>query len=228
MMAASHVAAVAHDLRTPLAVLSIALETALNDAARPRRSAQRLLDVIRRNLSLMLELVDEAEVSVFSVSAGRSWLDVEDLSRELATLFEPLLSARDQSLVVDAANGPFIVRADRASVLRMLVNLIDNASKFGPPGDRLRVVLKRRPGQVVMQVCDHGPGVPLNERELVFRPYYRGRAAQAVEGAGLGLATVRAVALAHGGRVYINRRRGETQMCVALPDARPASDPTGA
>jgi signal transduction histidine kinase len=213
--------AVAHDLRTPLAALSIAVETALDGVGRPQRSARRLIDVIRRNLSLMLELVEEAEFPTPDVSLGTRSLNVEDLSHELATLFEPLLRVREQSLTVDVTSGPFMVRADRASVLRVLVNLIDNASKYGPPGDRIRVALKRRPGAVLIQVCDHGPGIPLDERELVFRPFYRGRTAPAVEGTGLGLTTVRGVVLAHGGRVHINRRRGETRVCVLLPEARP-------
>jgi len=209
--------AVAHDLRTPLAALSIAVETALDGPRWGARSPIRLLDVMRRNLLLMQELVEGARRATQNADFRREPVDVRQLLGELAGLYEPLLRSRGQTLAIEHAADRFVVSADRGSLLRVLVNLIDNASKFGPQGDRVRVVLKRRPGEVVIQVCDHGPGIPTNERELVFRPYYRGRSAGAMPGAGLGLATVRAVVHAHGGEVHINRHRHETRLCITLP-----------
>ena len=212
--------ALAHDLRTPLAALSIAVETAMEQAQRPRRSAARMFDVVSRNLVLMQQLIEDAQRVVQNDSFERHPLDLVELLGELTGPFEPLLESRGQKLSIEhPADQPFIVRADRGALLRALVNLIDNASKFGPRGDRLRVVLRRLDGAVELQVCDHGPGIPTQERDLVFRPYFRGRAARGVSGAGLGLTAVRAAVLAHGGQVSIRRRRRETRVCVLLPAA---------
>lgn len=210
--------AVAHDLRTPLAALSIAVETVIEQARRPRRSGARLFEVVRRNLVLMEQLIEDGQRVAQNESFERRPLDLRELLSELTGPFEPLLESRGQTLFVDHdPRERYVVHADRGALLRAMVNLIDNASKFGPRGDRIRVVLKRHPNEVLVQVCDHGPGIPVGERELVFRPYYRGRAAQGVCGSGLGLAAVRAAVLAHGGRVHINRRRRETRVCVTLP-----------
>lgn len=210
--------AVAHDLRTPLAALSIAVESVIEQARRPRRSGARLFEVVRRNLVLMEQLIADAQRVAQNESFERRPLDLVELISELTGPFEPLLESRGQTLLVDHdPRERFVVHADRGALLRAMVNLIDNASKFGPRGDRIRVVLNRHPNEVLVQVCDHGPGIAMEERELVFRPFYRGRAAQGVCGSGLGLTAVRAAVLAHGGRVHISRRRRETRVCLALP-----------
>ncbi len=210
--------AVAHDLRTPLAALSIAVESVMEQTRGPRRSGARLFEVVRRNLILMERLIEDAQRVAQNETFERRPLDLLELLTELAGPFEPLLESRGQTLFIDHARRQrFVVHADRGALLRAMVNLIDNASKFGPHGDRIRVVLRRLPDEVLLEVCDHGPGIPVEERELVFRPYYRGRAAHDVFGSGLGLTAVRAVVLAHGGRVQIKRRRRETRVCIALP-----------
>lgn len=208
--------AIAHDLRTPLAALSIAVEFALEAGHEPQRSEQ-LLEIIHRNLLWMQELVEGARDAQSARSLEPKPVDLRELVHEVGALFEALLQSRQQHLEIDHSADCFILTADRGWLLRVLVNLLDNASKYGPPGDRLRVVLRRRPGVVVIQVCDHGPGIPVGERDAVFRPFYRTRSAQVVPGAGLGLATVRALIRDHGGEVYVDRRGGETRVNVSLP-----------
>jgi signal transduction histidine kinase len=102
--------------------------------------------------------------------------------------------------------------------------LLDNAAKYGPAGQVIRVGLVAREDQVLLTVTDQGPGIPPADLERVFEPFARGASATRVTGAGIGLSVVHDVAVAHGGRAWIENgpSRG-VAVHVALP-ARPSSD----
>jgi len=218
--------AIAHDLRTPLATLSIAVESAFEAGNGPQH-LRTLAEVIHRNLVWMQELVEEVRGAPNAPAHRRDAVDLHELVHEVGARCGPLLGSRRQYLEIEHSADRFILQADRLGLLRMLGNLLENASKFAPQGDRIRILLRRRPDAMVLQVCDHGPGVPLEERDLVFLPLYRSRSAEGVAGAGLGLATVREVARGHGGEAYFNRRRRETRVTVVLPHEGSREDPDG-
>jgi signal transduction histidine kinase len=101
-------------------------------------------------------------------------------------------------------------------------NLVDNALKFSPAGGTVTVTTARRDGEVVLTVADAGPGIAADEVSRVFDRFYRGRAAGSpdTEGVGLGLAIVRSVVEAHGGRVAVESREGHgATFTVRLPVA---------
>jgi signal transduction histidine kinase len=112
------------------------------------------------------------------------------------------------------------VRADAHQVQRVLVNLIENALRYSPPEERVRLQVEAIGGDVLVRVIDHGPGVAPNELELIFEPFHRG-AATSAPGAGLGLAIARGFADANGGRVWAESRVGQGATFVfALPVAQ--------
>jgi signal transduction histidine kinase len=116
------------------------------------------------------------------------------------------------------------IRGDAAALRRALDNLVANAVKFAAAGQRLALRASARPveGTVVLRVEDRGPGIPREEREQVFEPFYRGKAAERKKapGSGLGLSLVRHVVRAHGGRVHVEGREGGgTTVVLELPAA---------
>ena len=102
----------------------------------------------------------------------------------------------------------------------VLVNLLDNAVKYGPPGQRVTVRVAPAGREVRIAVSDEGPGVPAAERERVWKPFQRGQRTGAVAGSGIGLAIVRDIATRHGGRIWIEEREGGgATFVVSLPAA---------
>jgi signal transduction histidine kinase len=145
---------------------------------------------------------------------------------------------RDHRLVLEQAGmaverdvpaGLPEVRGDAAALRRVLSNLVANAAKFAASGRWMAVRASARPdgGSVVLRLEDRGPGIPREERERVFEPFYRGPAAErnATPGSGLGLSLVRHVVRAHGGRVHVDGREGGgAAVVVELPVAAAGGD----
>jgi two-component system sensor histidine kinase KdpD len=110
------------------------------------------------------------------------------------------------------------VLVDAVQVRQILVNLIDNALKFSPPQSPVSVRVTRTRKEVIIRVIDQGRGVPENELEHVFEPFYRGAPAQDQTGTGLGLAIARGFAEANGGRLWAESRPGQgAGFAIALP-----------
>jgi signal transduction histidine kinase len=127
-------------------------------------------------------------------------------------------AARVDAAVDAPADGqPLSVVADERLVRRALRNLLENARRYG--GDEVSVVVRRQAGQVQIQVCDRGPGVPAELRERIFEPFYRlpGHAEKS-GGVGLGLSLVKQIAQRHGGSVRCEPRPGGGSCFIlALP-----------
>jgi two-component system phosphate regulon sensor histidine kinase PhoR len=161
------------------------------------------------------------------IESGNRAYAAEPLS--IAGLVEEAL--RDHRLVLDQAGmaverdvGPGLpeVRGDAAALRGALANLLTNAAKFASAGRWVAVRASARADgrAVVLRVEDRGPGIPRDERERVFEPFYRGPAAErnATPGSGLGLSLVRHVVRAHGGSVHVEGREGGgTAVVVQLP-----------
>ena len=116
--------------------------------------------------------------------------------------------------------------AMRPEALRhLLLNLLDNAVKYGPNEQTVRVSLAQRDGEAVLSVADEGPGVPVREREQIWTPFVRGAAARAKGGSGIGLTIVRDVVEQHGGRCWVEPASpsGGARFVITLPlDTTPA------
>jgi signal transduction histidine kinase len=202
-------AAVSHELRTPLARIRI-----LTEMARDQGASEKTLDDLDREVIEMDALVGDLLASSrmdFAVLSRRPLDAVEAASRALERA-----GADPAALVVEregGEGGAIPIQADATLLGRALANLIDNARKHGGGVEALKV--KRANGHVAFEVEDHGEGFVSGEEGRIFEPFYR----RSEEGSlGLGLALVKRIAEAHGGRAYAeNRGEGGARVGVELP-----------
>ncbi|MFN2564077.1 MAG: sensor histidine kinase [Gemmatimonadaceae bacterium] len=205
------VASVSHELRTPLAQISMFSETLLLDRARSEEERVDFLSAIFREARRLTNLVESvlrfSRADGAPVTARLHPPEPQDVSAEVAdTLrgFAPLAAASDVELLSDVAPGVEAM-LEPGAVRQLLLNLLDNALKYGPRGQTVTVRLATANGVLRLAVEDEGPGVPLPERSHVFEPFARVEhgARSRVAGTGIGLSVVRDIAAAHGGRAWI-------------------------
>ncbi|RJT34307.1 sensor histidine kinase [Mesorhizobium waimense] len=204
-MAAQHrfIANAAHQLRTPLALLSTQASYALREsAADARQEALVALQASSGRLARLAEqllTLSRAEPGSRRPRADR--IDLTEAARHVLETQAPAAIARTIDLGLDET-GPVTVVGDGTMLREMIVNLVDNALRYTPAGGTVTVRLAAIDGEAVLTVADDGPGIPADEREHVFERFYR-LAAATEEGSGLGLAIVREVVENAGGRVTL-------------------------
>ena len=187
----------AHELRTPLSVLTARLdELPGGDIEAMRR------DVDRMN-RLVEQLLKMARLESLPLDVAQP-VDLNDVVIEAISLLAPLAIRQGKDLIRAEVVRPVIVHGNRSALVTALVNLIENALAHAPSGSAIEVELSSD-GRI--QVLDRGPGIPEAEREAIFRRFHRGRS-RGVSGAGLGLAIVAEIAAAHGGSVAAASRSG--------------------
>ena len=231
------VSSVSHELRTPLAQVRLFLETLRLRRFSTEEQREWLLDHLDRETTRLTQLVEN--VLHFSRSDRRQTpppLEPRDLAVEIeetVRAFAPLAAPREVTLRTDLATG-LVAPVDSAAIRQLLLNLLDNAVKYGPRGQSVTVRAERLDQVIRLSVEDEGPGVPAAERERVWEPFYRGRAngARAVGGSGIGLAVVRDAVERHGGRAWLEQREpAGTRVMIELPAppvARPRVEAAGA
>ncbi|MCW3004485.1 MAG: histidine kinase [Conexibacter sp.] len=203
------VATASHELRTPLTSLQGNLELLTEDldaghldveeAGNVLRGAQAQL---RRLANLAAELLDLSRLDA-GVELRREPVELGELSRAVAAEFE--LRTRDRSVALEIVppTGPVWAAGDPGAVARVARILIDNALRFSPSGEAIRVVASYHGDRATLEVADHGPGVPMEEQELIFERFQRGTRTGGEGGFGLGLAI---------GRELARRLDGELQL----------------
>jgi len=199
------IAAVSHDLRTPLARMRFKLEKAPPEL---RASISRDVDQMEAMVAAVLEFIREG-----SEPRRRQRLD-------LLSVVECVVDdAADAGAEVEIVESqPVTVEADGLGLQRMIANLVDNAAKYGK---RARVSVRTEGGEGVVEIADEGAGLPEAELEKVFQPFYRVEPSRSREtgGVGLGLAVARSIARAHGGEVTLARAEAGLVARVRLPGA---------
>ena len=199
---------VSHDLRNPLT--TIALSADLLVGAPPEEQPE-LVETIRtsarRMQRLIQDLLDVARVEAGGLSVAPTLIEPEPLVREVCASHEPILEQKQQRLTCDVPDGLSRICADRDRLVQVLGNLLGNAIKFTPERGLIAVELRQRGGHVWFRVRDSGPGIPETDLKNVFTPYWQAKKT-AHMGAGLGLAIVRGIVEAHGGKVWAENAPG--------------------
>lgn len=200
--------ALAHELRTPLAILRGEAELALRTSTPPERIRQTIesqIDEFDRLTRLINQILTLARAESGDITLARDAVDLSVLSRSVTEQMEPVAEARSVALTCSAADN-VVVTGDAGWLQRLLLILIDNAIKFTPGGGRVGVELSSTDGRTCLAVSDTGPGVRPEARLHLFEPFYRGDAARATQadGAGLGLALARWIADRHGASIDVS------------------------
>jgi two-component system, OmpR family, sensor histidine kinase KdpD len=213
--------AVSHDLRTPLMAISTSAgalsrrDLSLDDADR-RELLSTILAASDRLDHLVGNLLDLSRLQAGAAQPDPALSDVEDL------VVEALDELGDDASRVDVTfpDASPSTRVDAHQIRRVLVNLLENALKYSPVDELVRVQVTATPSEALVRVIDHGPGVPVGERERIFEPFQRGARSGDVAGAGLGLAIARGFAEANGGRLSVESWLGQgATFVLALPVA---------
>jgi two-component system sensor histidine kinase KdpD len=213
-------ATLSHELRTPLTSLRMAvdllrrgapegerpalLESAHEDVLRLEDVAQRLLDVSRsRAMTIALE---------------RQNVDLGAVIAQVARLFALQARERGVTLATTAPAGGLTVAGDPTKITWALSNLIANALRYTPSGGRIVLDARAEDGGVLVSVSDTGPGIPPEQRERIFERFVQGQDGAETGAAGLGLAIVRDIVQAHGGRIRLESEVGKgSRFTLELP-----------
>lgn len=221
------VSSVSHQLRTPLAQIRMFGETLLLGRVRSEEERRRSLEIIVKESQRLTHQVDN--VLLFSraqrqdVQLNPQELVLAPLIRETLESFCPLAEAQD-CRVEASLDETLSAKADPGAVKQILLNLLENAVKYGPRDQIVDVKLRRgSPGTVRLEVEDEGEGIPLDQQETVFSPYARldRHRDSGVAGSGIGLAVVRELVARQGGSVWVEEAMsGGARLVVELPESK--------
>jgi two-component system sensor histidine kinase BaeS len=213
------VADVAHELRTPIAVLQAGHE-ALLDGVTEATPAEltSLRDEVLRLARMVGDLQDLAAADAAALHLDLRPHDLAGLAGAAADSLARRFEAA--GITVDRQLAPVSVLADSRWLHQVITNLLSNALKFTPPGGHVTVATRRAGPDAVLQVADTGPGIPPGELPYVFDRFWRGQDAAHISGSGIGLAVAAELARAHEGRLAASSQPGHgAQMTLTLPAA---------
>jgi len=214
---------VSHDLRTPVAAISGAIEVFLRDVPRgiPPPLFHMLL-IIEQETARMRALVDDV-LELTGVDSGRARLyrrstDLRVIARHAARAIEPLAAERRQHVAVHVPRYAVRASVDAPRLERALINIVGNAQRYAPEAGHVSVELQRRDGEAIFSVADNGPGIAPEDQARIFERFYRGSQADPHHGSGLGLPIARAMVELHSGRIWLDSAPGQgTTFHIAIP-----------
>jgi two-component system sensor histidine kinase KdpD len=222
----SLLAAISHDLRTPLAALvgmaeSLAMMK-LPDTSAELETAHRIKDAAMRMNSMVSNMLDMARLQSGMVQLNRQWQPLEEV---VGTALKAMSSVLDDRAVkVALADDLPLVDIDAVLFERVLCNLLENAAKYTAPGSPIAIAARASGELVVITVDDVGPGLPKGKEAAIFDMFERGRKESSTPGVGLGLAICRAIVEAHGGRIRGETKpQGGARFTIELPRGTPPS-----
>jgi two-component system phosphate regulon sensor histidine kinase PhoR len=219
------VANISHELRTPLSILRGYIETLLEHPQTSPKELSRILGVMDRH-SKRLDMIVEDLLTLSQLESGNPNLqlanvDLTSFLGEIVRDWEKKLASKNLKVSVHVPPDVAPVRVDRTRLQEALYNLLDNAVKYSNEAGRIRLVGRRRDGEIEVSVSDNGIGIHREDLPRIFERFYRvdkARTQDKIPGTGLGLAIVKHVAQLHGGRVEAESEVGKgTTIRVILP-----------
>jgi two-component system sensor histidine kinase KdpD len=229
----SLLAALSHDLRTPLTVL-VGLAESLTLTKPPLSPAQvetaeAIQDEARRMSTLVSNLLDMARIESGEVKLNLQWQPLEEVVGSALNAAHAML--KQHHLELRLARDLPLVRFDAVLIERVLVNLLENASKYTPAGSHITLSAEVIGDQMNVSVSDDGPGLVTGREEAVFQKFTRGERESATPGVGLGLSICRAIVESHRGKIVATHRPGggaRFTFTLPLGHPPPAAEPEAA
>ncbi len=226
----SLLSAISHDLRNPLASLVGFADTLQMTSPPPTPQQQELVAAMRNSAmrmnALVVNLLEMARLESGAVQLNRQWQPLEEVVGSAVAASAALLDGHP--FKVRLAPDLPLVHLDAVLIERVLVNLLENASKYTPPATPIEIEAHADSENVLLSVNDRGPGLPSGREEAMFEKFARGKSESATPGVGLGLAICRAIMQAHGGTIRgVTRSGGGASFILTLPRGEPPSDDGG-
>jgi signal transduction histidine kinase len=186
----------AHELRTPLTILRTRIDALADQGV--SKALHKDIDGMAR---IVNQLLDIAELETLSIDPLEK-ADLRAICAEVAEFAAPLALAQGKNIALSGSDGPVWINGNAEMLSRAIRNLVENAINYSPPGTTVEIVVED--GGTV-RVLDEGPGIKADERELIFRRFWR-RDRRRTEGAGLGLSIVQRIADAHAATISVENR----------------------
>lgn len=217
------IANLSHELRTPVTAIKGYAQTLRAGGLDDLKHRNMFVDTIERHADRLADLIEDLLLISRLTERPKPRhrrTALAPLARKVVADHEPLLKRAGIAVRVEAP-ASLAVSAERALIMTVFDNLVDNAAKHGRKGGRLTIKLVAACDEVVVSVEDDGPGIAAKDLPRVFDRFYRARSAKSRPGAGLGLSIVQQIVVAHGGRVWAESRRGRgTAVRFTLPLAK--------
>jgi heavy metal sensor kinase len=215
---------VSHELRTPLTSIRSVGEVGLRghrDESGYRGIIESMLEEADRLAGLVDRLLTLSRAETGQAALSREVVDLQALAEDVAQHLGVLAEEKQQQIVVERRAAPDAL-ADKQVLRHALINLVDNAIKFSPPGGDVRIRISETPASAIFDVIDSGPGVPAEARSRIFERFYRADEGDGVRGAGLGLSIAKGAVEANGGRLSLEQssRAGST-FRITMPRVAP-------
>jgi signal transduction histidine kinase len=201
---------VSHELRSPMAAVIGAARTLQGRwrelSADQRQSFLALIgDETSRLANLIGDVLDTSQIEAGMFSFSFSDVDLAELLRDIATAAR--VGQDEVEVTTRVSSALPVVRGDRERLRQVLQNLIDNAVKYSPAGDEVSVRAETIDGFIRVEVEDNGPGIPLEDQQLIFEKFGRSPSGGTKPGTGLGLFIARSIAEAHGGSLEVDSQQ---------------------
>lgn len=215
------VANVSHELKTPVAAISVLAETLEGETEDElvKTLVRRMVLESHRMASTIDDLLELSRIELGG-EMDVSPVDINDVVRDAIERSQPLASKRRVTVQSSPASGDTTILGDRFQVLSAVGNLVDNAIKYSEDNAEVKVLVSASDTHVVIEVIDHGVGIPVASIDRIFERFYRVDRARSRDtgGTGLGLSIVRHVVTNHGGEVNVRSREGEgSTFSLTLP-----------
>jgi signal transduction histidine kinase len=218
------VAAVSHDLRTPIASLRLLVE-AVDDEIVGEQTRRRYLATMQTHIHSLSSMIDDlfelSRIEAGDIDWSMRQIELALLVDETIEAMRPEAGAKGVEIRSQLGERPLSARADPEKIQRVLFNLIRNAIRHTPADGSVTVRAEAGSEEIEVEIADTGDGIPAEEREHVFDTFFRGgvNASRHSDGAGLGLAVSRAIVETHGGRIWLAPAERGTRVRFSLPSA---------
>lgn len=205
--------AMSHELKTPLTSIKLASEMLADEAKlSPRSPSGKLLKNLRLSANSMekrmKDLLDFLKLQTFSLEFETSIEDIKAVLKDITGSIRPFISAKKQTLTAEIPDSLPRIMMDRKRFEQILLNLLSNANKYAPTGGEIKLTAEVRDSELMVKVSDNGPGIPLEEQDLVFKPYHRVKQ-QSDRSLGLGLSIAKSLVELHSGKIWLDSQPGK-------------------